>query len=85
MRLTIIPDDKKVGIDGVFFANLDLSTCGIPENIHALQWYETEGEVEFSGKPKPLNEEITELPVWANGCVAVYNAAIPSVLPTESA
>ena len=75
MKLTIVPDDKKVGIDGVFLSNINLSTCGIPANIHALQWYETEGEVEFSGRPKPQNQLISALPAWANACVVKWNEA----------
>ena len=81
MRLTIIRADGAVYKDGISYSGLDLSI--VPANIHALQWYETEGEVEFSGRPKPQNETITELPSWANTCVAkwdeakvVYDAAI---------
>jgi len=83
MRLTIVPIDKKVGVDEVFLDPLDLSTCGIPANIHALQWYETEGEVEFVNNPdrtKPQNEIISVLPDWANACVAVYKAWTPPVI-----
>jgi hypothetical protein len=76
MRLTIVPSDKKIGVDSVFFSGLDLSSCAIPANIHALQWYETEGEVEFIDNPdrtKPQNELISELPAWANACVTKWN------------
>lgn len=78
MRLTIIPIDNKVGIDEEFFGSLDLSNCNIPSNVHALQWYETEGEIEFITNPdrtKPQNEIISELPVWANACVNKWNEA----------
>jgi len=78
MKLTIVPSDKNVGVDELFFSGLDLSACNIPSNIHALQWYETEGEVEFINNPdrtKPQNEIISELPVWANACVAKWNQA----------
>lgn len=77
MKLTIIPIDKKVGVDGLFL-EFDLSACAIPANIHALQWYETEGEVEFINNPdrnKPQNELIFELPDWANACVIKWNEA----------
>jgi hypothetical protein len=76
MKLTIIPSDKTIGIDENFINNVDLSTCAIPANIHALQWYETEGEVEFINNPdrtKPQNELISELPAWANACVTKWN------------
>jgi hypothetical protein len=75
MRLTIVPSDKNIGIDGLFL-NMDLSSCAIPVNIHALQWYETEGEIEFINNPdrtKPQNEFISELPAWANACVNKWN------------
>jgi hypothetical protein len=78
MKLTIVPSDKKIGIDNLFFSDLDLSSCAIPTNIHALQWYETEGEIEFVDNPdrtKPQNELISELPVWANACVAKWDEA----------
>jgi len=80
MKLTIIVDDSTVYINGISRI-LDLSSCGIPKNIHALQWYETEGEVEFKGRPKPQNELLTELPVWANACVDVYKAYVPPAPP----
>ena len=76
MKLTIIPIDGTVGVDSSFFSDLDLSACAIPSNIHALQWYDTEGEVEFINNPdrsKPQNEIINELPAWANACVTLWN------------
>ena len=73
MKLTIIPSDGAVYKEGVSYSGLDLSS--VPANVHALQWYETEGEVEFSGKPKPQNEIIFELPVWAEDCLTKWNEA----------
>jgi hypothetical protein len=76
MKLTIIPSDKKVGVNGLTFSDINLSSCAIPTNIHALQWYETEGEVEFTNNPdrtKPQNELISELPAWANACINKWN------------
>lgn len=78
MRLTIIPSDSQVGVNNNFIAGLDLSTCNIPANIHALQWYEFEGELEFvdnKDRTKPQNEVITKLPDWVDSCVIVYNNA----------
>lgn len=37
-RLTIVPSDGAVYTDGGVLINLDLTSCGVPENIHALQW-----------------------------------------------
>lgn len=76
MRLTIIPSDNNVGIDNQFFIGLDLTNANIPSNIHALQWYETEGEIEFvdnSDRTKPMNVVIIDLPSWASACVDIWN------------
>lgn len=78
MRLTIIPIDGNVSVDNQVFVNLDLSSCNIPNDIHAFQWYETEGELEFIDNPdrtKPMNQIITVLPNWANACVDLWNQA----------
>ena len=44
MRLTIIPVDGSVSVDGVGFGGLDLSFMNA--SVHAVQWYETHGEIE---------------------------------------
>jgi hypothetical protein len=61
MRVTIIPEDKWIRKD-------DVST-NLPEwnfddeNIHAIQWYDTEGEIEYKEKPKLPNEVITDISI----------------------
>lgn len=82
MRLTIIPSDQAVYVDTVCKMPIDLSSCGIPSNIHALQWYSTRGWIEFSDDgnpftPKPPNQEITELPSWATNCVTKWQEWTP--------
>jgi hypothetical protein len=85
MRLTIIPVDSFVALDGdSSHRPLDLSDCNIPANVHALQWYGTEGELEFVDNPdrtKPQNEIITVLPDWASACVTVWQAWTPPAPP----
>ena len=70
MRVTIIPSDGFVSIDGVNFHNLDLSN--IDPTVHAVQWYETYGEIEVkdptTGK-MVANIEITS--IETNGTTAV--------------
>ena len=44
MKVTIIPSDGFVSVDGQGFNKLDLSF--IASEIHAVQWYDTEGEIE---------------------------------------
>jgi hypothetical protein len=83
MKLTIIPVDRAVGEDGKFYSNLDLNSCNIPANVHALQWQDTAGWIEFN-EPIP-NEEITELPAWANCCMTKWteaNTPVPPQPPT---
>lgn len=69
MKLVIIPIDGAVYVDGNAYFDIDLSGCNIPENIHALQWKDTQGWIEFIDSEdgtKPQNQPITELPEWAN-------------------
>lgn len=83
MKLTIIPADGSVGEDGLFYADLDLSSCAIPTNVHALQWDGVAGWIEFKD-PVP-NEEITSLPAWANCCMTKWteaNTPVPPQPPT---
>jgi hypothetical protein len=80
MRLTIIVVDNAVGKDGVFYLDLNLSSCQIPSNVQALQWNESSGHIEFN-TPIP-NEEITSLPAWANACLEVWNVANTPIPPT---
>lgn len=83
MKLTIIPVDGSVGEDGKFYLDLDLSSCSIPANVHALQWDGAAGSIEFN-EPIP-NEEITVLPSWANCCMTKWteaNTPVPPQPPT---
>jgi hypothetical protein len=79
MKLSIIPADKTVYVDGWSFSNLDLSF--IPEDVHALQWKNDLGWIEFTeviengSFIKPQNEVINELPDWANTAVTRWNTA----------
>ena len=80
MRLTIIPADGSVGEDGKFYNDLDLASCNIPADVHALQWQDTAGWIEYN-TPMP-NEPITELPAWANCCMTKWTEANTPVPPT---
>jgi len=61
MRVTVIPEDKWI--------RKDEESANLPEwnfddlNIHAIQWYDTEGEIEYEGRSKPPNEEFTDFSV----------------------
>ena len=88
MKLTIIPDDSFVAVDGDnSHRPLNLSSCGIPEEVHALQWFDVKGWIEFDNPvdpflPKPPNEIIEALPQWALNCVQVWEAWTPPPPPT---
>ena len=76
MNLVIIPSDGAVYVDGYSFPDLDLSN--VPSDVHALQWKNTKGWIEFKDlddDTKPQNQVITELPSWANTCKAKWDEA----------
>ena len=81
MKLTIIPIDGAVYKDGISYSGLDLSI--VPANVHALQWDDVAGWIEFKD-PVP-NEEITSLPAWANACLAKWGEAEAARLAAEQA
>lgn len=71
MRLTIIPVDGAVYENGECFSGLTWE--GTPVNVHALQWFDTEGWIEFIDDTP--NEQITELPQWVSNAEAAWQAA----------
>jgi len=80
MKLTIINEDNAVYVDGICRI-VDLLKCGIPSNVHALQWKETAGWIEFKDADdgsKPINQIIDVLPQWANDSVKAFNNATPA-------
>lgn len=93
MKLTIIREDKTVYKNGVSYSNLDMSS--VPTSVHALQWVEDKGWIEFVQDvdfKKPDNETLTQLPTWANTCAALWEqakaleeAAIATALELEAA
>lgn len=73
-RVTIIPADGAVYLDTWVYLDLDLSMCGIPEEVHALQWLNNQGHIEYIGH-KVSNTIITDLPEWAINCVKEWEKA----------
>ena len=72
MRVTIIPADGKVVIDGVVKVGFDLSFMA---DIHAVQWYGTEGEIErLDERNRHSNEEITSLEPF-QAAIDAWNSA----------
>jgi hypothetical protein len=70
MRLTIIPADNKISIDGEGIVGCDVSwipefvgdVTGVPQKVHAVQWYDNHGEIELVSKDN--NIVITELGIF---------------------
>ena len=82
MKLTIIPVDGIVNEDGKAYIGLNLSSCAIPADVHALQWQDTAGWIEYN---TPIsNESITELPAWANCCMTKWTEANTPVPPSAA-
>lgn len=86
MKLTIIPVDGSVYKDGYSYSGLDLSAA--PSNVHALQWKDIKGWIEFKdddfGEKEP-NEKITALPAWVNDCLTKWEEAEAVRLAEEEA
>jgi len=77
MRITVIPEDGFVSVDNEGYSDLDLSF--IPQEVHALQWYDDEGEIEYQDKRgrAARNEEITALEQFEywDQCYAAWQVA----------
>lgn len=81
MKLTIIRDMGLVHEDGEGYIDLDLSS--VPTNIHALQWYGSEGEIEYNDGTN--NKLITALPTWAESARTVLSNRNDEVAAEEAA
>lgn len=80
--VSIIVEDNAVYKDNYSYSGLDLSSCGIPANVWALQWDGSAGEVEYDGREE--NTAITELPTWANACLDKWQEAEDARIAAES-
>lgn len=82
MKITIIPTDKFISIDKISYLNIQEDLSWIPSNIHAVQWHDTWGEIEYTdGTP---NEKIEELGIF-NQAIDTYNAVIERLAEEEKA
>jgi hypothetical protein len=82
MRVTIVPDDRLVRRDN------DIAI--LPEwqfddaNIHAIQWYGEDGEIEYNGRPKPPNERFVD-PTILEPYLVALDAFLETLEPVEEA
>jgi hypothetical protein len=62
-RISLIPQDSTVVYDGLVAFGVNFT--GIDPSIHAIQWYDNQGQVEYERDPMtgegPLNEDITSI------------------------
>lgn len=62
MKVTIIPEDKFISVGGTGYIGINTDWSYIPSGVHAVQWKDTSGEVEYNdGSP---NVGITSLGVY---------------------
>jgi hypothetical protein len=58
MRFTYVRADKVVGIDGKF---LNIDNSSFDQEVDAIQWYETWGEIEFINRQERNNEKFEDI------------------------
>ena len=70
MRLTYIKTDKIIGIGGVF---LTVDNSSFDQEVDAIQWYDTYGEIEFLNRQQ-RNNEIFEDINYIQPLIDLWNA-----------
>jgi hypothetical protein len=60
MRFTYVRADKVVGIDGKF---LNIDNSFFDQQIDAIQWYDTWGEIEYVNRQERNNERFEDVSV----------------------
>lgn len=71
MKITIIPIDGAVYVDGMSYSNL--VWLDTPSNVHAVQWNGTNGWIEYNDGQ--INETIYALPAWTDLALDAWNSA----------
>ena len=83
MKITIVPDDRLIGIGGTFFEDIQQDLSWIPSNVHAVQWSDSSGEIEYNdGTP---NEIISDLGIYAQAQTDFDNETQRIVSAVEAA
>jgi hypothetical protein len=82
MRLTIIVDDGFIKIDGVARSGFDLSELR-KRDIHAVQWHETKGEIEYNIDGRHSNEDIDSIEQFQT-YIDAWNAYVEPVIEFPS-
>lgn len=74
MRITIIPSDKNITIDGQSLLNVQQDLSWIPSDVHAVQWFGDYGWIEYTDSRNNL--EITELGIYEQAILDHNNEII---------
>lgn len=84
MRITIVPEDGAVSVNGVGVSGIDMTS--VDSTIHAVQWYETTGEIERKDETGRIvsNETITSMDQFST-VIGLYNDAIAAAEAAEAA
>lgn len=84
MRVTIVPEDGFVSVDGFGISGIDMAS--IDSNIHAVQWYGTSGEIERKNELGRIvsNESFDSMNQFFS-VIALYNEAIAAAEAAEAA
>lgn len=80
MRITVIRDDGIIGIDGDF-RTVDLS--GMPPEVHAVQWRDTAGFVEYDNAANFPLDDIAQVQQYIDMWEAAAPPAPPELSPAE--
>lgn len=73
MELTIVKDDRLVGVDGVFVEVSFDDVLGLPEGLHAVQWDGNKGHIELATR----NEGLSSLDAtWLQALIARHAEAV---------
>lgn len=75
MRITIIPSENKISIDGELIEGCDVSwipefvgdITGVSQKVHAVQWYDDHGEIELVTRDN--NIPMTELGIFEQAII----------------
>lgn len=80
MKLTIIPKTGSVYKNDISYS--DLVWDGTPPDVHALQWLDVSGWIEYEDYSP--NTQIDTLPDWANNAVAAWDQARAAALNVQT-
>ena len=82
-HFSIVPSDGAMTVDGQGMGGIDFTSANIPADIHALQWEDGQGELEYIDARNNPNVILTERPEWAEACLVLFAEAVKAALIEE--